>query len=232
MKIAIIDDLDKNLKLYAEILQGEFHIETFSKPEDFLFQLPDFECDLILLDWHMPIVNGYEVLKRLRLQKPSIPVVMITGEYAENNLIDALDMGAEDFLVKPISNLELVARIKNKIQKSKEATLDKDRSRTKAVQFFDDSNYIKIKNDLIQLQNKEYRLLRYIANNEKRIVSREEIMAHIWNNVPEVSTTTLDTHLSILRKKLGDHAKLITTKKGHGYVFDATDYEDATNLNV
>lgn len=226
MKIAIVDDLNKNLKLYSEVLGTEFEIETYSKPEEFLFQLPDFECDLVLLDWHMPIVNGYEVLKRIRLQKPTIPVVMITAEYVENNLIDALDMGADDFVVKPVSNTELIARIKNKIFKTRMALQEKERQRTKAVQFNDDSHCIIINGATIQLQNKEYRLLRYIANNEKRIISREEIMSHIWNNVPEVSTTTLDTHLSILRKKLGEHSKLIMTKKGHGYVFDASEYEN------
>lgn len=226
MKIVIVDDLSKNLKLYSEVLSTHFEIETYDKPEEFLFQLADVECDLILLDWHMPIVNGYEVLKRIRLQKPNIPVVMITAEYLENNLIDALDMGAEDFVVKPISNAELIARIHNKIQKTKLAMLNKERQRTKSVQFDDDLNCIIIRGHSIQLQNKEYRLLRYIANNEKRIISREEIMSHIWNNAPEVSTTTLDTHLSLLRKKLGEYSNLIMTKKGHGYVFDATEYED------
>ena len=225
MKIIIVDDLSKNLKLYSEVLSSEFQVEAFDRPEEFLFQLSEVECDLILLDWHMPIVNGYEVLKRIRLQKPNIPVVMITGEFIENNLIDALDMGAEDFVVKPVSNAELIARIKNKIHKNKMAMLQKERRRTKAVNFNDDLNSITIRGKTIQLQNKEYRVLRYIANNEKRLVSREEIMANVWN-APEVNSTTLDTHLSILRKKLGEYSNLIMTKKGHGYVFDASSYED------
>lgn len=229
MKVIIVDDLSKNLKLYSEVLSSEFEIETFSRPEEFLFQLSDVECDLILLDWNMPIVNGYEVLKRIRLQKPTVPVVMITAEYLENNLIDALDMGAEDFVVKPVSNAELIARIKNKIQKTKMAMLQKERQRTKAVHFNDDQNTITICGKTIHLQNKEYRVLRYIANNEKRLVSREEIMANVWN-APEVNSTTLDTHLSILRKKLGEFSNLIMTKKGHGYVFDAAEYEGEAQL--
>lgn len=224
MKVAIIDDLYKNLKLYSEVLSTDFEVQTYSKPEDFLFKLTSVESDLILLDWHMPIFNGYEVLKKIRQQKPNIPVVMITAEYAESNLIEALEMGAEDFIVKPISNAELIARIKNKIEKSRAIQIGREQGRSKAISFDDLKSTVTIKNTTIKLQNKEYLVLRYIANNHHRFVSREELMSNIWN-APEVNSTTLDTHMSVLRKKLGIFGELVITKRGQGYLFNAKEIE-------
>lgn len=225
MKLVVVDDLNKNLKLYSEVLGSEFELEMFSNPEEVVKTLPNIDCDLMLLDWNMPVMNGLEVLKSFRQVKPRVPVIMITGEYLERNLIEALNVGAEDFVVKPISNAELIARIKNKIAKAKQQMKLEAMVKPSIVKFFDDSFSIKIRDRHIQLQSKEYKVLRYIANFERKLVSREDIMRNVWD-APEINSTTLDTHLSILRKKLGEYAKIIVTKKGHGYIFDPSDFEE------
>jgi DNA-binding response OmpR family regulator len=229
MKLVVVDDLNKNLKLYSEVLGSEFDLEMFNNPEEVVKSLPSIDCDLMLLDWNMPIMNGLEVLKSFREVKPKVPVIMITGEYLERNLIEALNVGAEDFVVKPISNAELIARIKNKIAKAKQQLKLDALAKPSMVTFFDDSFSIRIKDQHIQLQSKEYKVLRYIANFERKLVSREDIMRNVWD-APEINSTTLDTHLSILRKKLGDYAKIIVTKKGHGYIFDTSDFEEKEEI--
>ncbi len=231
MKVVIVDDLTKNLKLYTEVLEHEFELELYSSPEEAIKTIPNFNCDLVLLDWNMPVLNGLEVLKNLRAAKPLTPVIMITGEYLERNLIEALNFGAEDFIVKPISNAELIARIKNKIAKAKVRLKMGHTEQRDNITFDDDLMVIKINDQEIQLQNKEYRVLRYLARFERKLVSREEIMEQIWH-APGINSTTLDTHLSILRRKLGEFSGMIITKKGHGYIYDPTEIENTPNKIV
>ncbi len=226
IRLVIVEDIVENLKLYEKIFQGVFEIQSYQSGEELIADLPNLKLeltsksipnhltpDLFLIDWHLPKMNGHELFREIKIAFPHTPIIMITAHCDENNMLLALEDGAVDFVVKPISNSELIARIQNKVEKSRSKEL---------IQFHEDNYSISILGNSVVLNKKEYLLLKYLAQFPNRLVSRFELMEKIWN-APNVNSTTLDTHLSILRKKLGDHSFIIHTVKGHGYQMNLRD---------
>ena len=220
MHITIVDDVQENLMNYKQLLKNEFRIELIQKPIELLGYLNTNKTDLILLDLHMPNINGFELFEKMRKTHPNIPVVFLTGDPSEDVLLKGLELGAQDFIVKPVSINELTARIKNKV----EAKKAKHR-RKKGINLIKVNNYdfalnpdlqsAVIADNNITLTPIEYKIIHLLVSNPNKIFSREYLAEIIWADT-NTSSQNIDTHLSNLRKKLKPFSAYIKTIKSRG----------------
>ncbi len=179
--------------------------------------------DLILLDLVLPKQGGFEILKAVRAARPTLPVIILTARGDESDRVNGLRLGADDYVVKPFSIRELLARVEAVLRRSPERPrpvgqfpipgggADLDRCEVR----FDDGSRT-------ELSEREVELLRYLAANPDRAISRDEILQRIWRLDPRhVETRTIDVHIANLRSKLrdpGDQPRIILTVRGKGYM--------------
>jgi len=184
------------------------------------------EIDLLLLDLMLPGPGGLEILAELRATRPTLPVIILTAMGAENDRVKGLDLGADDYVVKPFSLRELLSRIS--------AVLRRTPGRSGRSPRFDvpggtaDIDRLSVRFDdgaTCDLSEREMELLHYLAVNGGRVISRDEILLHVWRIRPRgVETRTIDMHVARLRDKFGPGrpaGEAIKTVRGKGYLFDA-----------
>ena len=179
--------------------------------------------DLVLLDVILPKLDGFAVLERLRAARPTIPVIMVTARGAEPDRVHGLRGGADDYVVKPFSATELLARVEAVLRRSAARPLDLDHATVagRAIDFA--RREIRVGNDLPRsMSERESDVLLYLARNPGRAVSREELLQNVWGlNPVGVETRTVDMHVARLREKLGDDPdtpSVIATVRGKGYM--------------
>lgn len=182
------------------------------------------QCDLLLLDLVLPGRDGLEILREVRRLRPTMPVIILTARGEEADRVRGLHDGADDYIVKPFSVKELLARVEAVLRRSPERPLDVDEiplpggliDLARREVRFDDGRRA-------ELSEREVELLRYLAGNSGRAVSREEILANVWRIAPEgVTTRTIDMHVARLREKLADNPdcpSVLLTVRGKGYKF-------------
>jgi DNA-binding response OmpR family regulator len=186
------------------------------------------ECDLILLDLVLPGPDGLEILKAVRAERPTLPVIILTARGEEGDRVRGLRLGADDYVVKPFSVKELLARVEAVMRRSPERPADVAKVKVpkgvadlarREVRFRDGSRE--------ELSEREVELLRYLAANAGRAISREEILTRVWRLDPRgIETRTIDMHVARLREKLRDdpdEPKVIVTVRGLGYMFALID---------
>ncbi len=180
--------------------------------------------DLILLDWMLPGVSGAEYARRLRREKltQKIPVIMLTARVEEEDKVRGLESGADDYITKPFSTRELLARIKALLRRSSphaaEVTLETD-----GLQLDPATHRVTTGNQHIALGPTEFRLLQFFMSHPERVHSRERLLNDVWGNNVYVEERTVDVHIRRLRKALSvsGHDRLIQTVRGSGYRFSA-----------
>jgi two-component system, OmpR family, alkaline phosphatase synthesis response regulator PhoP len=183
--------------------------------------------DLIILDLMLPGMDGLEVCKGLKAdaKTASIPVIMLTAKSQESDKIVGLELGADDYMTKPFSPRELIARIKAVLRRVKEK--DKLPEVLKIGDLIIDLSKISVsvKDKPVVLTAKEFELLKTLIKAKGRVLSRDHLLDTIWgfDNAIEIQTRTVDVHIRTLRKKLKNEAKRIITVKNYGYRFE---YED------
>ncbi len=180
--------------------------------------------DLLLLDLVLPGPSGLEILAEVRTSRPTIPVIILTARGDESDRVKGLTLGADDYVVKPFSVKELMARIEAVLRRSPERPTDVD-----SIAFPGgavDMARCEIRFDSgerSELSEREAELLRYLAGNRGRAIAREEILRRVWRIDPaRIETRTIDMHVARLREKLRDdpgEPKIITTVRGKGYMF-------------
>jgi DNA-binding response OmpR family regulator len=182
------------------------------------------DCDLVLLDLVLPGPGGLEILRAVRATRPTLPVIILTAKGEENDRVQGLSGGADDYVVKPFSVKELLARVEAVLRRSPERPTDvatvnfpggvADLKRSEVR--FDDGGRC-------ELSEREAELLRYLAQNAGRAVSRDEILSRVWRIDPRGGETrTIDMHVARLREKLRDdpqRPRVILTVRGKGYAF-------------
>ena len=175
--------------------------------------------DLVVLDLGLPKIDGLEVCRRLRAEQRTIPVLILTARAEEVDTVVGLDAGADDYVTKPFRLAELLARVRALLRRGaeeKEPSNELVRIDTQARRVFFDG-------EELQLTAKEFDLLRVLVREQGKVVSREKLMAEVWQTGWFGSTKTLDMHVSVLRRKIGDDAnqpRFITTVRGMGFRFD------------
>jgi len=226
-KILLVDDepdivefLKYNLEQNGyDVIVGHDGLEALKK----LSENPD----LIILDIMMPHLDGYEVYHKIRENKnfKDVPIIFLTAKSGEIDEIKGLELGASDFIQKPISPKKLIARVKLNLRKDK---IDLTGSNITKLEtgplIIDRDKYIvSIDNVETVFPRKEFTLLFFLANHPGRVYSRDELLKEVWGDDVFVVDRTVDVHIRKIREKLGKHAHLIDTIKGVGYKFKSVE---------
>jgi len=180
--------------------------------------------DLILLDWMMPGISGIELARRLRRDNATknTPIIMLTAKGEEDNKVEGLDSGVDDYITKPFSTKELTARIKALLRRSgtgEEASLEYNGLAIDPV-----AHRVTVKGEPLKLGPTEYRMLAFFMAHPERAYSREQLLDGVWGGTVYIDDRTVDVHIRRLRKALAEHGfdKHIQTVRGTGYRFSAT----------
>ncbi|HFD92706.1 MAG TPA: phosphate regulon transcriptional regulatory protein PhoB [Gammaproteobacteria bacterium] len=178
--------------------------------------------DLILLDWMLPDTSGLDLARRLRRDKQtrSIPIIMLTARDAESDMILGLESGADDYMTKPFSPRELVARIKALLRRSVPHSAD-ETIEHHGLRLDTASQRLSADGEEIKLGPTEYRLIRFFMAHPERVYSRAQLLDHVWGQTTYVEERTVDVHIRRLRKALepSGRASFIETVRGSGYRF-------------
>lgn len=219
--IYIVED-DEGIREIEEFaLKNAGHkVVGFENAKNFYKQLEAVIPDLVLLDVMLPDENGNEIVRKLRSNSDTkrLPVIMVTAKTTELDLIKGLDGGADDYIKKPFSVMELISRVKALLRRiepieSKFLKLDE-------ITLNDEKHEVSIDGRHVDLTYKEYELLRYLMANKGIVLSRDSIMERIWGVTYEGESRTLDMHIKTLRHKLGDAGNRIRTVRNVGYVIE------------
>jgi DNA-binding response OmpR family regulator len=213
---SILMPLEDNLKLEGyDVSSARDGVEGLAKAREGAF-------DLIVLDIMLPKLDGFEVCKRLRLERVMTPILMLTAKSQEIDKVLGLELGADDYVTKPFSSRELLARIKAILRRVREPRdgIDSCRFGTVEVDF---AKYEARKNAVpVPLTSLEFTLLHFLVRNRGRVVNRDEILDDVWGKDVYVDARTVDKHISLLRKKFEDDPqdpKYILGVRGVGYKF-------------
>jgi DNA-binding response OmpR family regulator len=186
------------------------------------------ECDLILLDLMLPGKEGIEILREVRESRPTLPVIILTARGRESDRVKGLRLGADDYVVKPFSVKELMARVSAVMRRSPERPSDVAEVRVPGGTAALDGAEVRFDDgERVSLSEREVEVLRYLARNAGRAVSRDELLSRVWRvNPGTVHTRTVDMHVARLREKLrddGSSPRIIRTVRGKGYRFEGED---------
>ena len=224
IKILVIEDDPSLTELIKYNLEQErFSVKIEMDGEEGLLLAQTELPDLILLDWMLPNLSGIEVCRRLRRGKSTknIPIIMLTARSEENERIRGLDTGADDYITKPFSPKELVARIKAILRRIRPALSEETLEYGGIVM---DLSYRKIKRDgeSVHLGPTEFNILKFFMENPRRVFSREQLLDMVWGNDIYVEARTIDVHIRRLRKALNEGGKpnIIRTVRSAGYSLD------------
>lgn len=204
MKIALLEDEEHQAKLLQLWLQQRGHIcESYATGQEFMRAVGRDSYDVLVIDWMLPDTNGIEVLKWVREQKGStVPILFVTSRDEEDDIVTALQEGADEYITKPVSEKEFLARFNALVRRAIPQVENE-----KHLVF---GNYdvdcigrnIKTGNNTIDLTNKEFELALFLFRNIGRILSRGYILETVWGRSAQINTRTVDTHISRLRNKL------------------------------
>ena len=214
------DDNIREVVVYT-LKHSGFESKGFSSGKDFISICENEIPELILLDIMLPEIDGLTILKQIKSSTllKNIPVIMVTAKTGELNTVIGLDSGADDYIQKPFSMLELVSRIKAVLRRTKDI---EPKNFTKEFgNFFIDENkhLVQIDNKDIDLTNKEFELLLYLVRNEDIVITRERLLEEVWGYSFSGDTRTIDVHVKSLRQKLMGAEEFIQTVRGVGYKF-------------
>ena len=222
--ILLIED-DKNiLELVKYNLEQEgFRVFTAAKGNAGLETALREKPALVLLDLMLPEMNGLEICKTLKQNDKTrtIPIIMLTAKGTESDKVVGLELGADDYITKPFSPRELIARIKAVLRRSREK-LAEEILRSGTIELDVKKHELRLKGKPAEITAKEFELLRVLMNSKDRVLTREVLLSKVWGyeNSVNIETRTVDMHIGQLRKKLGKEAERIVTIKSVGYSFD------------
>lgn len=203
----------RELMLYTLRMSG-FEVKGFEDGHTMLAALSVQEPELILLDIMLPGMDGMEVLRQLRLRS-NIPVILATAKGTEYDRVTGLDSGADDYLVKPFSMIEMVSRVKAVLRRSRSAVRKNLKQGT--VIMNTDEHTVTANGTPVELTLKEYELLKLFLTHPGQVFSREQLLEKIWGTDYFGESRTVDVHIGTLRTKLGEEGSLIRTVRGVGY---------------
>lgn len=196
---------------------SNYMVQAFDRAAALYAKLDEMTPDLILLDIMLPDEDGYKIIRRLRSSPKTrrVPVIMITAKTSEMDMVKGLDDGADDYIRKPFSVMELLSRVRALLRRSQE-TVPEQLSVGNIMLDHERHTVISGGRSII-LTLKEYELLRYLMINEDFVLSRDSIMRFVWGVDFEGESRTVDMHIKTLRQKLGEYGKQIHTIRGVGY---------------
>ena len=221
--VLAVDDLPQNLRLLDAVLSPRgYRVVTASSGEEALEVLPTIGADLVLVDIVMPGIDGYEVCRRIR-QTQQIPVIMLTARGDEADRVVGLELGADDYVPKPFSPRELLARLRAVLRRAQPSAVE-TQIVVGHVAIDVGARHVRVAGEPAELTGLEFDILLTLARRPGRVVPRETLLAEAGRNDVTVNDRAVDVHVSHLRKKLGDDPpRLIRTVRGVGYMFARDD---------
>ena len=225
-KILIVDDDEHISELISLYLTKEFYdTKIVYDGEEALRQFRLFSPNLILLDLMLPGIDGYQVCREIR-QQSNVPIIMLSAKGEVFDKVLGLELGADDYIIKPFDSKELVARVKAVLRRYQPAQASQTKPAGKYVEYPDLTinltNYsVVYKEKTVDMPPKELELLYFLASSPNQVFTREQLLDHIWGYEYIGDTRTVDVHIKRLREKIKDHANWsISTVWGIGYKFE------------
>lgn len=218
--IFVVDDEHDILQLISlHLKKAGFNCKTFSVGSGVVEAVSANPPDLIILDLMLPDADGVSICRRLKQEKitRNIPVIMLTARTSEDDLVGGLDAGADDYITKPFSPKELIARVKAVLRRwGKEAD---GKLRQGAIVLDENKFEVEYRGDRIELTTTEFKILQLLMSKPGWVFSRDQILDSLWGHEKYVTDRTVDVHIRHLREKLGDAASHIKNVRGVGYKF-------------
>lgn len=205
MRIALLEDEPAQAELVMMWLKHAGHNPRhYATGREILDAINRDTFDMLILDWNLPDINGAEILQRVRDHvSHDIPIMFVTSRDREEDIVYALGHGADDYMIKPVKQLELNARV-NALGRRAMPQDDEDSVLELAPYRFDKKDHSISKNgEPIQLTQKEFEVAYFLFRNRGRLLSRSYLLEHVWGQKAELNTRTVDTHMSRIRTKLG-----------------------------
>ncbi len=222
-KILVIEDEDSIRESLAFLLTKEgYQVEAVSSGTEAIDQFEKFNPDLILLDIMLPGLSGVEITKKIR-QTSQTPIIMLTAKDTELDKVLGLEIGADDYVTKPFSGRELLARIKALLRRSNEPTNLEAALKVGPIEIDQERHQVFIRGEETSMPLKEFELLLYLAQNSGRVLTRNQLIDRIWGSDYFGDTKTLDVHMKRIRSKIEKdpaNPKYLQTVRGVGYKFD------------
>lgn len=220
-RILVVDDeLDLREILQCNLEAAGYEVDTAASAEEAL-TLMNGNPDLLLLDVMMGGMSGFALAEKLREEHASaVPIIFLTAKDTEDDLLRGFSVGADDYISKPFSLQEVLARVKAVLRRTGQAEATSNKSHASDLLSLDSHRkMVRIGEDEIPLSKKEFGILNILVSNPGRVFSREEILAEVWQGESFVLDRTVDVHIAHVRKKLGDMGNRIVNRQGHGYCF-------------
>ncbi len=219
-RIYVIED-DENIRNLLKVSLESFgyEAECFETAEEGLKRIEEAPPSLVIFDWMLPGMDGVAAIRKIRRTEGlnKLPAILLTAKEREMDKVTGLDCGADDYIVKPFGILELGARIRGLLRRSGRQESE-ERLEVGKLRIEKSLREVYFDGQMVRLTLKEFELLRYLAQNRSRVVTREELLDHVWGYEYAGETRTLDMHIRTLRQKLGEEgASYVMTIRGVGY---------------
>ncbi len=222
MRILVIEDYEPlRAALVKSLRENGYSVDETADGRDGLFLASAGEHDLIVLDLMLPGIDGFELLERLRAGGRETHVLILTARDQLDDRVRGLDLGADDYLVKPFAMAELLARVRALVRRSYRRK--SPRLSIGHLEIDTNDHSVRVEGELVELTAKEYALLEYLAQRRDEVVSRLDIWEHVYDSRSDSTSNVVDVYVSYLRKKLeqGGRPRLIHTRRGEGYILSA-----------
>src|SRR4051794_39553185 len=218
-RVLVVDDEPNIADVITMALRYQgFEVQAAGTGRDAIAAVTSFRPHLILLDVMLPDMEGYDVAKRLGAQQARVPIIFLTARDATDDKIHGLTVGGDDYVTKPFSLEELIARIRTILRRAGLAGSESSRLVFEDIELDDDAHEVTRKGEPMDLTATEYRLLRYFMLNPRRALTRRQLLEHVWDYDFGGDARVLETYVSYLRKKLDAHGgPVIHTVRSVGY---------------
>ena len=215
-KILIVDDDENIAELISLYLTKEcFDTKMVYNGEDALAAFDTYQPNLILLDLMLPGIDGYQVCREIR-SKHNTPIIMLSAKGETFDKVLGLELGADDYITKPFGMMEFVARVKAVLRRCARQSEERE-LHCKGLRVNVSRHEVSYQGEVKELTRKEFELLEYLMENKGLVMSRNQILCHVWGYDFDGETRTVDVHVRTLRQKLGEAGNLIETVRGVGY---------------
>ena len=221
MILIVDDDIPLGKFLSRELKNRQFSAEVCSDGEAAAENIKNSNYDLVILDLNLPRMDGMAILKQVRVTQPRLPILVLTARNRTEDLLLALEQGADDYLIKPFSFMELLARVKNLLRRSSSPAVSSSKIGNLTINR--EEHWVMRGERRIDLTVREFALLEYLMSNVGKAVSRATLMREVWNVQIDSTTNIVDVYMKYLRDKIDceGEVKLIRTVRGVGYVLSS-----------
>ncbi len=222
-RVLVVDDEPNLVEVVAMALRFQgFTVDTAATGREAITAVQRFKPHLMVLDVMLPDIEGFEVASRLGAQRAGVPIIFLTARDSTEDKVRGLTGGGDDYMTKPFSLEELVARIRTILRRTGQAAADSGRLVFADLELDEESREVRRAGQLVDLTATEYRLLRYLMLNPRRVMTRAQLLDHVWDYDFGGDGRVLETYVSYLRKKLDPLGPpLIRTVRGVGYGLQA-----------